>query len=525
MASMSFIDEMKDKASRIIPSAYSEIMEETTSDILLAPNMQNIVFLCDSANANSENVTDIVRAVRRRMDSKSAKVQYFTIQVLDSLIKNCGPAVHVEVAETKGLLHDLFVAATRKPSRDGEREAHVAALTLILNMSLWFSGHSDEKVRVLMELADHVRKSCGADAFAGIDPDLSVQLKRTNASNAGLQAARQQTAAARRQRRQEAEYLRIQQEHALAGQHQTRPQTVKAIPLIIPTDEEVSGMLDACLVLAECLNTAEAQGAPIIGDELIGNVATQIRRDHRNLAMILSSGAEIPNMDVLFSVTDSQTSIIQRLSNNVKAERAQRGGEGEISGGAPESRQASEDFQVGASPSRTSVSEASTQPAAQVQQSLPPQQQQQQQHKPPHLSTGDHAHRRTIRQAADVEDCDDVEMEATPTVPPATSAIPTMDDLFGGTSVATASSPPPTVATASSPPPTSSGSSQPPSYVSSAFPQPSQSVDHQSKVPQEMSHQDEGAVVVQPQRGTSLNDDGAEDGDEFDNFLNSRLRK
>eukprot|EP00331_Platyophrya_macrostoma_P019113 CAMPEP_0176470518 /NCGR_PEP_ID=MMETSP0127-20121128/40500_1 /TAXON_ID=938130 /ORGANISM="Platyophrya macrostoma, Strain WH" /LENGTH=83 /DNA_ID=CAMNT_0017864821 /DNA_START=33 /DNA_END=280 /DNA_ORIENTATION=- len=77
--SMGFVDEMKDKASRLIPSAYSDLVEETTSDVLLSPNIQNVIFICDSANANAENVTDIVRAVRRRIEDKSPKVQLFTV--------------------------------------------------------------------------------------------------------------------------------------------------------------------------------------------------------------------------------------------------------------------------------------------------------------------------------------------------------------------------------------------------------------------------------------------------------------
>ncbi|CUG92039.1 Hypothetical protein, putative [Bodo saltans] len=503
------MDEVKDKAARIIPSAYSEILEETTSDVLLAPNFQNIVFLCDSANANPENVVDIVRAVRRRIDNKSAKVQFFTIQVLDSLIKNCGPTLHHEVADTKGLLHDVFVAATKKPSRDGEREATQAALTLILNMSIWFSGHADERLRALTELADHVRKSSGPNIFEGIEPDVTVQLKRSNASSAASTQAARQQAAARRQRRQETEYLRLQQEYALSAAQQQphRQPTVKAIPLIIPTDEEVSGMLDACLVLAECLNTAESQGTPIVGDELISNVATQIRRDHRNLAMILSSGAEIPNMDVLFSVTDSQTAIIQRLSSSVKAERGHAGGESTEG-------QANDDFQNatgGASmapPHPGSQSNHHTTTSHSNVGNSPPRPGQGQ---PSHM---DHRGHTGIRQAADVEDYEDVEMQVTPKLPP------TMDDLFGGPT----SAPLPAAAAATS----SSASAQPPqepARVSSAFPQPTQSLDHQVATPVALSHQDEtsAAVAMRPQPGTSLNNE--EDGDEFDNFLNSRLRK
>lgn len=509
MATMSFIDEMKDKAARIIPSAYSEIVEETTSDVLLAPNFQNIVFICDSANSNSENVTDIVRAVRRRLDNKSAKVQFFTIQLLDSLVKNCGSVMHVEIAETKGLLHDLFLVATRKPARDGDREATKAALALILNMSLWFSGHPEgEKVKPLADLADHVRKAAGVNIFEGIEPDTTVQLRRTSA---GQSTAHRQNAALRRQRRQEEEYLRLQQEYALQAiqQERSRPQIFDAIPIIIPSEDEISGMLDACLVLAECLNAAEAQGSQVVGDDVISNVALQIRRDHRNLSMILSSGAEIPNMDMLFNVTDSQTAIIQRLSECVKKDRRQQADayaaavaastanavpqapsqpsaeQQALHAGAPVPRPGASETQA-PSP-QLSSSSAGDPPASSSSAGVAPQ------------SSG-HDRRQPIRlrQAEDVEDY--VEMQVTPKIPPSTQPIPTMDDLFGQQQ--------------------QQQQAASTSQVSSAFPAPSQSVDHRSAAPAFMSHSDAAPAIYESNH--SVNTD---DGDEFDNFLNSRLRK
>lgn len=157
---MSFMDEMKDKASRVIPTPYTEIVAEATSDILLSPDYEKIVFICDSANVKEENAVDVVRAVRRRLDNKSAKIQAFAIAVIAALVKNCGVNVHNELAETKGLLRDLLAVAVRVPSKDGELEARIAALTLILNMSIWYSNavKANEKLIPLTLLAD----ACGA---------------------------------------------------------------------------------------------------------------------------------------------------------------------------------------------------------------------------------------------------------------------------------------------------------------------------------------------------------------------------
>ena len=207
MSQMSFVDEMKDKAGRLIPTAYTDIVTEATSDILLLPDMEKITFICDSANLKEENAVDVVRAVRRRIDNKNPKVQAFTVTLLDKLVKECGAIVHLEIAETKGLLRDLVNIAVKVPSRDGEREAKKSALTLILSMTIWFSAAAaaNEKLKPLILLADDVRKRAGEKAVEGIEVETGVRLKRV--------AAPQQRA----ERNQES-FQRAQQRELLIGQ-------------------------------------------------------------------------------------------------------------------------------------------------------------------------------------------------------------------------------------------------------------------------------------------------------------------
>ena len=493
MSQMSFVDEMKDKAGRLIPTAYTDIVTEATSDILLLPDMEKITFICDSANLKEENAVDVVRAVRRRIDNKNPKVQAFTVTLLDKLVKECGAIVHLEIAETKGLLRDLVNIAVKVPSRDGEREAKKSALTLILSMTIWFSAAAaaNEKLKPLILLADDVRKLAGEKAFEGIEVETGVRLKRVAAPQ--QRAERNQESF---QRAQQREYLRLQRMHQQQQAAASHPRVVAAIPVILPSDEEVSAMLDSCLLLAECLNTAESSGVPVIGDEIIAGIASEIRKQHRHVTILVSSGADVPNMEMLLSVVDSQSAVIERLADLISIQGRQLSEIAPVSADPPHQVPPTQPQQV-QHQSRTSPQTTHAPPI----------------HQPPAVEQGaattasyngavDHRtstrNRGGVRSAADVDDA--LEMQELPesgSIP--TAPVPTMDDIFGDTSGA-----------ARAPP---AGAPRGPA----AFPAPSQSVDHTSSATADLTHTE---APVAAARG-SLNADN----DDFDSFLNDRLTK
>jgi hypothetical protein len=498
MSFMSFLDNVNDKASRIIPSAFTDVVAETTDETLLTINMPTLMFICDSVNSNAENIPDLIRALRRRIDNKVPKVQYFTIQTLDAVVKNCGLMVHLEIASTKGLLRDLIEIACRVPSRDGEAEAKEVALTLILNLSLWFSGHPDERLKILTTLADWTRKQAGPNCFEGIEPDMTVTIRRVvnRPGSTGQRHRREGAAPSNYQRRQQMEYLRLQQMHDI--QQSAQPRVVQAIPFLVPTEEEVSGMLDACILLAECLNTAEQNHEAVMGNELIAGIAAQVRRQHRDLSRILSAGEDLDNFDVLFSVTDTQTSVIQRLADVIRGER----GVNNNNNLSPQTSTYLGDGVVEPRPSSELLREASDTPAS----SAPAPTTAPKQTSTTTTTTATGATTLTTttsgaRRAYHVRQADDIDaIEMTESAAPVPKPVPTMESLFD------AATPAPTAAAAPAPAKPSAGS-----HSGAAFPAPSQSMDHTTPAQQGMSHSD---------NPTSLNADT----DDFDAFLSSRLK-
>lgn len=309
MPQLTFMQNMSDKASRLLPSAFSEIVEDTTSEILTAPDYENIMFICDQTNQRAENAKDVILAIRRRIESTNPKVQYFTIILLDALIKNCYEDLHNAVADSPALQNVLIQIAVRTPIRDGEFEAKKAALQLILNMSYWFIGATEDKTKMLCKLADEVRAETTPLVFEDIESDPTYQLKRAPPTK--VQRRQQNGASA-------SGSSSTQRNTNAIPNPPSHQRVVEAIPVHQYTGEQISGMLDSCMLLSEMLNAAEQEHRGIIGDDIITSIAVQVRQDHRKLSILLSSGAEMENLDVLLSVADSQTAIIQRMSSMVE---------------------------------------------------------------------------------------------------------------------------------------------------------------------------------------------------------------
>ncbi|KAF0923643.1 hypothetical protein E2562_006623 [Oryza meyeriana var. granulata] len=55
--------------------------------------------ICDIINADVWQTKDVVKAVKKRLQSKDPKVQFYALTLLETMMKNCGEYVQFEVAE------------------------------------------------------------------------------------------------------------------------------------------------------------------------------------------------------------------------------------------------------------------------------------------------------------------------------------------------------------------------------------------------------------------------------------------
>ncbi|MCO5560441.1 hypothetical protein L7F22_014056 [Adiantum nelumboides] len=89
------------------------LVERATSDLLGGPDWGLNLEICDAINQNPSFSRDIIKALKKRLSNKSAKVQLLVLTVLEMITKNCGDPIHQLVAEK--ILHDMVKIVKKKP--------------------------------------------------------------------------------------------------------------------------------------------------------------------------------------------------------------------------------------------------------------------------------------------------------------------------------------------------------------------------------------------------------------------------
>lgn len=134
----------------------SGLVDKATSDLLIGPDWAMNLDICDIINSDPGQARDIVKAVKKRLNNKSAKVQLLALTVLETLIKNCGEIVHQQVAE-KDILHEM-VKIVKKKADMGVRDK---ILVLLDSWQEAFGGVSGRYPQYYMAY-DELRR-CGVE--------------------------------------------------------------------------------------------------------------------------------------------------------------------------------------------------------------------------------------------------------------------------------------------------------------------------------------------------------------------------
>ncbi|KAI5063834.1 hypothetical protein GOP47_0020504 [Adiantum capillus-veneris] len=92
------------------------LVERATSDLLGGPDWGLNLEICDALNQNPSFSRDVVKALKKRLNNKSPKVQILALMVLEMIMNNCGDHIHQMVAE-KDVLHDMVKIVKKKPDQ------------------------------------------------------------------------------------------------------------------------------------------------------------------------------------------------------------------------------------------------------------------------------------------------------------------------------------------------------------------------------------------------------------------------
>ncbi|XP_068641860.1 TOM1-like protein 6 isoform X2 [Aristolochia californica] len=88
-------------------------VEKATSDLLIGPDWTMNMDICDSINTDHWQAKDVVKALKKRLQHKSPRVQLLALTLLEAMIKNCGDYVHFQVAE-RNILQEMIKIVKKK---------------------------------------------------------------------------------------------------------------------------------------------------------------------------------------------------------------------------------------------------------------------------------------------------------------------------------------------------------------------------------------------------------------------------
>ncbi|CAM8895343.1 unnamed protein product [Rhodiola kirilowii] len=103
----------------------NSLVHRATSDLLIGPDWAMNMEISVLLNSDPTQAKDVVKGLKRRLRSKNPKVLLLTLTLLETIVKNCGDAVHIHVVE-KNVLNEMFKLVKKKT------DFHVKEKILIL---------------------------------------------------------------------------------------------------------------------------------------------------------------------------------------------------------------------------------------------------------------------------------------------------------------------------------------------------------------------------------------------------------
>ncbi|XP_023677772.1 hepatocyte growth factor-regulated tyrosine kinase substrate isoform X1 [Paramormyrops kingsleyae] len=93
---------------------FERLLDKATSQLLLETDWESILQICDLIRQGDAQAKYAVGAIKRKLNDKNPHVALYGLEVLESVVKNCGQTVHDEVAskQTMEELKDLLKKQT-----------------------------------------------------------------------------------------------------------------------------------------------------------------------------------------------------------------------------------------------------------------------------------------------------------------------------------------------------------------------------------------------------------------------------
>ncbi|XP_072882425.1 hepatocyte growth factor-regulated tyrosine kinase substrate isoform X4 [Hemitrygon akajei] len=99
---------------------FERLLDKATSQLLLETDWESILQICDLIRQGDAQAKYAVSAIKKKLNDKNPHVVLYTLEVLESVVKNCGQTVHDEVANKQTMedLKELFKKQTETNVRN-----------------------------------------------------------------------------------------------------------------------------------------------------------------------------------------------------------------------------------------------------------------------------------------------------------------------------------------------------------------------------------------------------------------------
>ncbi|KAF7143264.1 hypothetical protein RHSIM_Rhsim05G0228000 [Rhododendron simsii] len=126
-----YFEQMVPSISSSSSSSYSSpaasvLVEKATSYLLIDPDWTLNMEICDSINSSDRVAKDVVKAVKKRLQHKNPNVHLLALTLLETMVKNCGHDVHLQIAD-KDILKEMIKIVKKKKT-----DMHVRDKILVL---------------------------------------------------------------------------------------------------------------------------------------------------------------------------------------------------------------------------------------------------------------------------------------------------------------------------------------------------------------------------------------------------------
>ncbi|XP_078807076.1 hepatocyte growth factor-regulated tyrosine kinase substrate isoform X4 [Oryzias latipes] len=77
---------------------FERLLDKATSQLLLETDWESILQICDLIRQGDAQAKNAIAAIKKKLNDKNPHVALYALEVLESVVKNCGQTVHDEVA-------------------------------------------------------------------------------------------------------------------------------------------------------------------------------------------------------------------------------------------------------------------------------------------------------------------------------------------------------------------------------------------------------------------------------------------